>query len=236
MTGGLPQAIRSLFTRLKGCFGSGNRDETARTISRTLARNLSIGDAKESDDLEMLLTRIKEGVDQLIARQIPLVELHTVVVNDWIPRIAIASGDKGACGVPESSEVLQRGAAVIAALEAASIGGKPAADSEGDRTALGLIRIHEWIFLAQREVAPETQSMLSRVSRQIEQLMDTAAIQPLHSSGRFDPDRQSAVEVRPTTDPNLDMTVAETIRPGYVCAGKVLKPEQVAVHKCRAGN
>jgi GrpE len=231
------QAVSSSFRWVTNRWsGSSSMNETARDISRALAQNLLMEDTAEDHDLGTMLRQIKDRVELLLAHQASLVELEAMLVNEWIPRIAIAAGDRGVCAESEFRDVIGRGNAAITALEARPVGGKPSVSSAPDRIALGLTRVHEWIFLAQQEASPDTQSILSRVAKQLTQLMELAEIHPVNSIGRFDPDLQSIVEVRPTRDENLDMNVAETIRPGYICGGKVLKPEQVAVHTFQSGN
>lgn len=46
----------------------------------------------------------------------------------------------------------------------------------------------------------------------------------------FDPTRQRATKRIPTTDPDMDKKVAESLRYGYEWEGKVIRPEMVAVY------
>ncbi|MGD9017913.1 MAG: nucleotide exchange factor GrpE [Desulfobacterales bacterium] len=50
------------------------------------------------------------------------------------------------------------------------------------------------------------------------------------SDGPIDPARQRALKKIPTDDPELDKTIAHTIRPGYEWEGKVIRQEMVAVY------
>jgi hypothetical protein len=223
--------VKSLPSRIqRRCTRSKRIGEAAGIISRTLAQNLSIHETEQSGDLETVVGLIQQRLDLLVARQADLVELERLLIDEWIPRIAAAAGGNIA-GTSGSRDAIERGSAVVDAVESAFARTKPAGIGEPDRIAVGLTRIHEWMFLAEREVSPEVQGVLVRVSKQLAQLMDLAGIRPLISRGRFDPDFQSVVEVRQTTEPTLDLNIAETIRPGYSCAGKLLKPEEVAVHK-----
>ena len=68
------------------------------------------------------------------------------------------------------------------------------------------------------------------------QLQETAALlremgaEILQDTGAFDSRYHTAVQTRPTEDPDRIGQIAETFRPGYRFRGEVLRPQEVIVY------
>jgi molecular chaperone GrpE (heat shock protein) len=61
-------------------------------------------------------------------------------------------------------------------------------------------------------------------------LLTSCDIKRVEESGAFDPARQQAVASREAPRPELAHQIADTVRPGYVWHGDLLRPQQVAVY------
>ena len=51
------------------------------------------------------------------------------------------------------------------------------------------------------------------------------------SPAQFDPKTQRAIQVIPTLNPEQDQAIDKVIKRGFIRAGKVLRPDQVAIHR-----
>lgn len=73
--------------------------------------------------------------------------------------------------------------------------------------------------------------LLDGIPSELEDLISRQGISPFTCEAReFDPGRQRAIKRLPTPDPEQDKTVAETLHPGYLWDGQVIRPEMVTVH------
>ncbi|MFI9558611.1 hypothetical protein [Nonomuraea endophytica] len=68
------------------------------------------------------------------------------------------------------------------------------------------------------------------VADQLTLMLREGEVEPLDDSGDLIPERHQVVGVRPTAEPGLPGTIAETVRPGYQWRGLVLRPQQVLAY------
>ena len=54
---------------------------------------------------------------------------------------------------------------------------------------------------------------------------------PQENSPNFDPQKQRAIQVVPTSDPSQDQTVEKILKRGFSRAGRTLRAEEVVVHR-----
>jgi molecular chaperone GrpE (heat shock protein) len=54
---------------------------------------------------------------------------------------------------------------------------------------------------------------------------------PFEASSKFDRKRHTAVKVEPTDDPAADQTVKQVLKRGFVRNEKILRPEEVVLHR-----
>jgi molecular chaperone GrpE (heat shock protein) len=86
-----------------------------------------------------------------------------------------------------------------------------------------------------RTAPPESAAQVfASFERQIVQLLDEQGVTPLESDDAFDNQYQEVVHVEPTADPEQDERIKSTVRPGYVYAGKLIRPQQVIVYQYEA--
>ncbi len=58
---------------------------------------------------------------------------------------------------------------------------------------------------------------------------------PFESSKKFDRKRHKAVKVEPTDDPEADQTIKQVLKRGFLRADKILRPEEVILHRHKKG-
>ncbi|MFI6391491.1 hypothetical protein [Nonomuraea sp. NPDC050540] len=68
------------------------------------------------------------------------------------------------------------------------------------------------------------------VADQLTLMLREGEVEPLDDRGELVPERHQVVGVRPTAEPGLPGTIAETVRPGYQWRGLVLRPQQVLAY------
>jgi molecular chaperone GrpE len=73
--------------------------------------------------------------------------------------------------------------------------------------------------------------LLKSIPSDLEDICSRQGISPFRcSSSAFNPGRQRILKKLPTADEEKDKTVAESLRPGYVWDGEVIRPEVVSVY------
>lgn len=99
-----------------------------------------------------------------------------------------------------------------------------------------LIRSYDLAVTLAREGSPAARD-LDLVRHRLLDGLEQAGVRPLEPDrgAEFDPSFHSAAQRVTTDDPGLDMTVAQTVRVGFVQDGqRVLRPADVAVHRYAA--
>jgi len=110
----------------------------------------------------------------------------------------------------------------------ASAEGPPAAAREVIRLADGLLDLQESLDLTADD--GQSATVLRWVESRTKALLTSCDIKRLEDSGVFDPARQQAVASREAPGPELAHQIADTVRPGYVWHGVLLRPQQVVVY------
>jgi molecular chaperone GrpE (heat shock protein) len=73
--------------------------------------------------------------------------------------------------------------------------------------------------------------LLKSIPSDLEDICSRQGISPFRcSSSAFNPSRQRILKKLQTPDKNKDKTVAESLRPGYVWDGEVIRPEVVSIY------
>lgn len=106
--------------------------------------------------------------------------------------------------------------------------GPPAAAREVIRLADGLLDLRESLALTADD--GQSATVLRWVESRTKALLTSCDIKRVEESGAFDPARQQAVASREAPRPELAHQIADTVRPGYVWHGVLLRPQQVAVY------
>ncbi len=81
------------------------------------------------------------------------------------------------------------------------------------------------------ESLKEVLSFLSGIASDLEDIFSWEGIEPFRCEEKtFDSTRQRLISKVETDDPALDKQVAESLRPGYIWDGKIIRPEMVSVY------
>ncbi len=106
--------------------------------------------------------------------------------------------------------------------------GPPAAAREVIRLADGLLDLRENLDLTADD--GQSATVLRWVESRTKALLTSCDIKRVEESGAFDPARQQAVATREAPGSELTDQIADTVRPGYVWHGVLLRPQQVVVY------
>ena len=106
--------------------------------------------------------------------------------------------------------------------------GPPAAAGEVIRLADGLLDLRESLNLTADD--GQSATVLRWVESRTKALLTSCDIKRMEESGAFDPARQQTVASREAPRPELAHQIANTVRPGYVWHGVLLRPQQVVVY------
>jgi len=93
-----------------------------------------------------------------------------------------------------------------------------------------LIKLRDWVSLAQTGQHPITPEVLEEVYRELGRILAQEHVMSLEDIGPYDVNRQRVVDTRETDDLAQDDTVCHTVRPGYIFHGKLVRPQDVIVY------
>ncbi|WP_050766038.1 nucleotide exchange factor GrpE [Synechococcus sp. PCC 7335] len=103
-------------------------------------------------------------------------------------------------------------------------------ESKPSSTAMELIKLRDWVLLAQSSSTSLTTEALSEIYKRLGHTLELEDITPLEMTGKFNYDQQQVVDTKVTHDPELEETICSTVRPGYLFDGKLIRPQEVTVY------
>jgi hypothetical protein len=107
---------------------------------------------------------------------------------------------------------------------------QPAAGPEISSAAKELIKLRDWVLLAKSGEIASPASVLEGLYRKLGQLLQKEGVTALEAAGPFDEERQQIIETQPTEDPSQDNVVCDTVRPGYLFNGQLVRPQEVILY------
>lgn len=113
---------------------------------------------------------------------------------------------------------------------------KPQPEPEPTGAALELIKLRDYVLMANPEDLAVAHKILESLYRKLGQLLEKEGLTPLEATGAFNYERQQVVETEETDDPNLDEMVADTVRPGYSFNERLIRPQEVIVYTYTTSN
>jgi hypothetical protein len=113
-------------------------------------------------------------------------------------------------------------------ISPAPTAGPPPTAGEVIRLADGLLDLRESLDLTSDD--GQSATVLRWVESRTKALLISCDIKRVEESGAFDPARQQTVASREAPHPELAHQIADTVRPGYVWHGELLRPQQVVVY------
>ena len=106
----------------------------------------------------------------------------------------------------------------------------PRPEPELSPTAKELIKVRDWVLLAQSSGTAVAPGVREEVHRQLARVLAKEGVIPLEETGTFDYNRQSVSGTHPTDDPEQDDMVCSTVRPGYQFHGQLVRPQEVIIY------
>jgi molecular chaperone GrpE (heat shock protein) len=64
----------------------------------------------------------------------------------------------------------------------------------------------------------------------IRKVLEKEGVTSLEENDKFDYERQQIVSTKVTDDPQKNDIVAETVRPGYIFNGSIIRPQEVIIY------
>jgi hypothetical protein len=103
-------------------------------------------------------------------------------------------------------------------------------EPEPSVAAQEIIKLRDWILLAQSESDSFNYKVLEAIYQQLAQILAKEGVKPLEETGLFNYERHKIISTQKTEDPDKDDWVCETVRPGYLFEGKLIRPQEVIVY------
>lgn len=128
----------------------------------------------------------------------------------------------------ESIELVHEPKSAIAQEKPSSIAVTP--KPEPSDTAMDLIKLRDWILLAQSNSTTPITEILPEIYKRLGQTLELENITPLEITGKFNYEQQQVVNTQVTYDPEQEDTICSTVRPGYLFEGKLIRPQEVTVY------
>jgi hypothetical protein len=99
-------------------------------------------------------------------------------------------------------------------------------------TAEELIKLRDWVLLAKSREGEDKASpqVLDAIYKQLGKILDKEGITSLEETGSFNYERQQVVSTQVTDDPDKDDLICDTVRPGYLFQGKLIRPQEAIVY------
>jgi GrpE len=103
-------------------------------------------------------------------------------------------------------------------------------------TANELIRLRDWVLLAKTGSEEEKASpqSLEAIYKQLGRILTKEGITAVEETGNFNDERQQAVSTQVTDCQEKDDLVCDTVRPGYLFNGNLIRPQEVVVYTYEA--
>jgi molecular chaperone GrpE (heat shock protein) len=98
------------------------------------------------------------------------------------------------------------------------------------KTVKELIELRDWVLLAKTENNTPSPAMLDVLYQQLGKVLEKEGVTSLEENDKFDYERQQIVSTKVTDDPEKNDIVAETIRPGYLFNGTIVRPQEVIIY------
>ncbi|WYL96945.1 MAG: nucleotide exchange factor GrpE [Gloeotrichia echinulata IR180] len=98
------------------------------------------------------------------------------------------------------------------------------------KTAKELIELRDWVLLAKTGNNTPSPAMLDVLYQQLGKVLEKEGVTSLEENDKFDYERQQIVSTKVTDDPQKNDIVAETVRPGYIFNGSIIRPQEVIIY------
>jgi len=107
------------------------------------------------------------------------------------------------------------------------------AEQKPSVTAQELMRLRDWILLATSEEGKkkDKSKVLQVLYTKLGKILEKEGITSLEETGVCNYERHQVVSTQKTDNPNQDELIHETVRPGYLFHGSLIRPQEVIVYE-----
>lgn len=106
----------------------------------------------------------------------------------------------------------------------------PEPEPQLSATAKELIKLRDWILLAKSGEGDITPDLLEVLYHQLGKILEAEEVTTLEEMGLFNYERHQVISTKPTDDPNQKDCICDTVRPGYLFHGSLIRPQEVIVY------
>jgi hypothetical protein len=103
-------------------------------------------------------------------------------------------------------------------------------EPELSSTAKELIKLRDWVLLAKSGEGKPSPEVLSAIYQKLGQILEQEGVTAIEETGSFNYERQQVVATQVTDDPEKDDLICDTVRPGYLFQGKLVRPQEAIVY------
>jgi hypothetical protein len=105
---------------------------------------------------------------------------------------------------------------------------RTAPEEKPTATAEELIKLRDWVLLAKSGEGKDRASLqvLDVIYKQLGKILEKEGIISLEETGSFNYERQQVVSTQITDDPEKNDFICDTVRPGYLFQGKLIRPQE----------
>lgn len=93
-----------------------------------------------------------------------------------------------------------------------------------------LIELRDWVLLAKTGDNASTPELLESLYQQLGQVLEKEGVKSLEDTGVYNYERQEVIATRAIDDPDKDDLICETVRPGYMFNGKLVRFQEVTIY------
>ncbi len=103
-------------------------------------------------------------------------------------------------------------------------------EPELSQTAKELIKLRDLVLLAKTGDNANTPELLESLYQELGQVLEKEGVKSLEDTGSYNYEQQQIMATRAANDPDKDDLICETVRPGYMFNGKLVRSQEVTVY------
>ena len=99
-----------------------------------------------------------------------------------------------------------------------------------------LIKLRDWVLLASTSESTASAESFQRIYKKLGQILVKDGVTLLENVGAYDYEKQQVIDTQITDDPSKNDQIYNTVRPGYIFNGKLIRPQEVIVYTFQETN
>lgn len=105
-----------------------------------------------------------------------------------------------------------------------------AREAELSETAKEIIKLRDLVLLTKTGDNANTPELLESLYQELGQVLEKEGVQSLEDTGSYNYEQQKVMATRVVKDPDKDDLICETVRPGYMFNGKLVRSQEVTIY------